>query len=68
MMDLAGTVVFCWGSWDFVDDRKKVIESLADKYAKLPIKCFGVNKNGSPKHPLYQRGDVLLENFYQERK
>lgn len=67
MMEIAATTVFCWGSWDFIQERKQQVESLSDTYAKLPIKCFGVNKDGNPKHPLYLKSDALLENFYHEK-
>lgn len=41
-------IICCWGSWKFTGDRsQQVLDFIKDPY------CLGVNKNGSPKHPLY---------------
>ncbi len=43
-------VVFCWGSGFKV--RGDEVRKLLAPYA-ISRKCFGVNKDGEPKHPLY---------------
>ena len=48
-------IVYAWGN--LVSEPmqlRKLIES--------PL-CFGINKNGTPKHPLYLRSDTKLQNF-----
>ncbi len=41
-------IIFCWGKFEQAKGRaKKVIDFFTD------AKCFGVNKDGSPWHPLY---------------
>ncbi len=58
----AGLVVCAWGT--HAENREPA--HVADCYAMLrrhkhvngvPICCLGKNQNGSPKHPLYLRGD-----------
>lgn len=45
-----GEVVAAWGAWIFARERsRKVSEMLGG----VTIKCLGMNKDGSPKHPLY---------------
>ncbi len=48
-------IVYAWGN--LVSEPiqlRKLIES--------PL-CFGINKNGTPKHPLYLRSDTKLQDF-----
>ena len=48
-------IVYAWGN--LVSEPlqlRKLIES--------PL-CFGINKNGTPRHPLYLRSDTKLQNF-----
>ena len=54
----AGPRVACWGRDGKMWDRGDVIRR------KIPnLLCFGRNKDGSPKHPLYLRADTKLEPF-----
>jgi hypothetical protein len=66
MLEVADTVVFCWGSWDFIDEQKAFIQKLTDiAKPRGKIKCFGHNQDGNPKHPLYLKSDIQLQNYYQ---
>jgi hypothetical protein len=50
--------IFCWGNFPMAEYRaKKVIPMFGQ-----PM-CFGRNANGSPKHPLYLKGDTKLQLF-----
>jgi hypothetical protein len=49
----AERIVFAWGNFKEAQEMaKKVIEMFPDAY------CLGVNKNRSPKHPLYIAGST----------
>jgi hypothetical protein len=51
-------VIFAWGNFKEAQERaKKVIEIFPQ------AKALHINKNGSPKHPLYVRGDVIPVSF-----
>lgn len=52
-------VVCCWGSWDFISLAEEMIDTLIKIENKIPY-CFGINNNGSPKHPLYLKSDTQL--------
>lgn len=54
------TVVCAWGSDPFARTRASEFLRLMDG---RPLHCLGITKNGSPKHPLYVRGDHPLLQF-----
>jgi hypothetical protein len=48
MISRSAAVVCCWGSWNFISGRAaQVLAMIKDP------QCFGVNKDGQPRHPLY---------------
>lgn len=49
--------VACWGSHKIIKIVKRFPEGL-------PLRCFGTNKDGNPKHPLYLRADTKLVPYY----
>lgn len=57
---LCDTVVFAWGSFEVVKEvnRDKELRRMFPEAQALFI-----NKNGTPKHPLYCKGDTKLINF-----
>lgn len=65
--DSSKTIVLCWGSWNYplIRERaKEVTDELKGEYWKnLKVMCFGLNKDGQPKHPLYLKGDTKLIPF-----
>lgn len=50
-------VVFCWGNFNVLG-RDKIIQLMFPQAL-----CFGKNKNGSPKHPLYLPAITTLIPF-----
>lgn len=59
-------IVCCWGSWPFIEWQQLNVMLYISKLEKTPW-CFGVNNNGSPKHPLYLKGTTKLmkyDNFH----
>ena len=56
MIDKSKSVVYAWGKT--IDNPPNWIDKIVDK----PL-CFGFNKNGTPKHPLYLRKSTSLISF-----
>ena len=56
MIDKSESVVYAWGKT--IDNPPNWIDKIVDK----PL-CFGFNKNGTPKHPLYLRKSTSLISF-----
>lgn len=56
MIMCSDKIVCCWGSWNFIQEREKKVLSMI----KSPY-CFGLNKDGHPKHPLYLKSTSLVE-------
>ncbi len=53
-------VVFAWGNFKIVPKHgrdKELIEMFPNALT------IGLNKNGSPKHPLFQKGESMLIKF-----
>ena len=63
MADLSGEIIFAWGNFKEAQERaKKVIAMFPN------AKALQINMNGSPKHPLYVRGDVIPAPFITTNK
>lgn len=57
-------IVCAWGSnVPHIERARQVIQTF--HAAGAAMVCFGKNKGGSPKHPLYLRSDAPLVPFYQ---
>lgn len=52
-------IVCCWGSWSFITERAEEVKEMV----KGKGFCFGINANGSPKHPLYLPNNSTLKPF-----
>jgi hypothetical protein len=55
-------IVCAWGAMAFAAERAKLFISTA-KGCGARLVCLGKTKDGSPRHPLYVRGDHPLEPF-----
>jgi hypothetical protein len=58
MAKFSGLVVACWGVHATLHDRDKQV-----KKAIPNMKCFGLTKEGHPKHPLYLPKETKLISF-----
>lgn len=54
-----GEVVFAWGAFK---QNKERARQVAEAYPNA--RCLQKNKDGSPKHPLYVKGDTKLIDFF----
>lgn len=57
-------IIFCWGNFKQAEYRAKKI--MNDHRYRNAL-CFGKNKNGSPKHPLYLKNNVKLQLFQHKK-
>lgn len=53
--DGAMRIVAGWGRHGYLDGRGKRVQAMF-KFARLELHHLGLNKDGSPKHPLYLKG------------
>jgi hypothetical protein len=64
--DTISLVVVAWGAWPHklkdLPDADDSIRSIAGDVGR-PLWCLGKTAGGHPKHPLYQRGDSVLERW-----
>lgn len=62
----AARVVVAWGVPGHRDGRSEVVEAILRESCPLGrVFCFGRNRDGSPKHPLYQRRDAQLIPYFE---
>ena len=67
MHNLSGLTVVCWGSNADLNVATETVYYL--KKCHMTFKsfyCFAINKNGSPKHPLYLRSDAVVIPYGEE--
>lgn len=53
---LASATVVAWGIHGAILGRDADVLSKLKSFG--PLKCFGITKDGMPRHPLYVRGDI----------
>lgn len=51
---LCDKIIFAWGNFKEAQERAKAVIAMFPD-----AECLHINKNGSPKHPLYVRGDAV---------
>lgn len=55
-----GPLIAAWGEFRWARPRIQVVRNLI---GNRPIQCLGVTKDGSPRHPLFVRGNAELQNL-----
>jgi hypothetical protein len=63
----AKLIIPSWGKpgGDFGRRGEQVSRILRESCDSDKVKCFGFNKDGTPKHPLYQRANSVLIPFFR---
>ncbi len=54
----AQEIIFAWGNFKAAEERAKDVIKMFPS-----AKALHINKNGSPKHPLYCKSSITLKNF-----
>jgi hypothetical protein len=52
------TIFVAWGAHGSHRDRDREVLDLLTKAGRTDLLCFGINKQGSPKHPLHLAGNL----------
>lgn len=63
----AAAVIAGWGVHGQLGGRGRAVVDLLAEHG-VDLKCLGRNQGGSPKHPLYVRGDQPLEPYRLETR
>ena len=60
----ATRIVLAWGGGKgFIKARARKVEEIVRREFSGPLHCLGVNRTGTPKHPLYIRAETPLEEW-----
>lgn len=57
-----GPIVAAWGAQPGIDDQVATAMGVLRDASRIVV-CLGRTKDGSPRHPLYVRGDTELETL-----
>jgi hypothetical protein len=62
-MTMSDTIVAAWGNNVLPNFHMHTVYMVSEKARELgkDIFCLGINDNGQPVHPLYQKADVELK-------
>ena len=59
--------IVAWGNWGELEGRGNEVYEMLSKETGISglklLECLGVNRNGSPRHPLYLRADTKPSLF-----
>jgi hypothetical protein len=61
------TIFVAWGSHGRYQNRDQEVIQLLAQQGQRDLRCFGTNRDGSPRHPLHLSGK-LKPIIYQERR
>lgn len=56
--DRIPTIFIAWGTHGHHQQRDRKVIQLLAQVGRRELRCFGINKAGSPKHPLYLSGKL----------
>ena len=56
-------IVAAWGKHGSLCQRERIVTELIRATSPQKIHCLAVNADGSPKHPLYVKGDTLPTEY-----
>ena len=60
-------IVLAWGNHIAAEWEFKIIRAAINMKYGCRLHCFGQNKNGSPKHPLYLKNETKLQPYWFHR-